>query len=63
MGDAVGTETEIPMVDFMQMMEAMKTELAASGNTQQRAMRDPLCLLYYPMRRECYWCVATTSYF
>ena len=26
-------------------------------------MTDPLCLLYYPMSRKCYWCVVTTSQF
>jgi hypothetical protein len=43
------------MADFMQMMEAMKVELATEGNIQQHAMNDPLCLLYYPMRSKCYW--------
>ena len=46
---------DISMGDFMQMMEAMKRELAECGNTQKHAMTDPLCLLYYPMRRKCYW--------
>ena len=35
----------------------MKNDLVASGNAQAHAMRDPLCLMYYPMRRDCYWCV------
>jgi hypothetical protein len=45
----------LPLDDFITLMALIKHELAASGNTQLHAMRHPLCLLYYPMRRGCYW--------
>jgi hypothetical protein len=41
--------------DFLALLALLKHELVESGNTQLHAMNDPLCLMYYPMRRECYW--------
>ena len=49
---------QITLDDFLKMMSVMKLEMARSGNSQMHALNDPLCLLYYPMKRECYWWTA-----
>jgi hypothetical protein len=46
----------LPLDDFLDMMGLMKNAAHGDHTMRDHAMGDPLCLMYYPMRRDCYWC-------